>query len=137
MRKKVIIFLAGAIVCLVVGWYWLNKPRQSVQFTPTDIEITAALLYEDYSNNEAEADKLYLNKVIEVKGIVDDIAGSGDDVILTLGSQPSGGGISCRFSPGKEMAGKEAAKGKEVTVKGKCTGFNIDVNLADCIIISK
>lgn len=135
MRKKVIIFLAGAVVCLLMGWYWFNKPRQGVQFKSTEIAITAEQLYNAYNDNEAAADKLYLDKIIEVKGKVSDTATVENDAILSLDAQPSGGAVSCRFSPGKDVS--VIQKGTEITVKGKCTGFNLDVNLADCIIITK
>lgn len=135
MRKKMTIFFAGAIVCLALGWYWFNKPRESVQFKSTDVSISAIQLYEAYNNNEADADKLYLNKVVEVKGVVDDFTNSGEDIIVTLELQPTGGGISCRLSPGEKFEEKTVSKGMEITIKGKCTGFNMDVNLADCIII--
>ncbi len=137
MRKKIIIFFAVTIACLAFGWYWFNKPRETARFKSADFAISAAYLFEAYNSNETEADKLYLNKIIEVKGIVDDIASSGEDIILTLGLQPPMGGISCRFSPGKEVVNRKIEKGTEIIVKGKCTGFNMDVNLADCVIISK
>ncbi|MCC6287697.1 MAG: hypothetical protein IT249_07415 [Chitinophagaceae bacterium] len=134
MQKKLIIFLAGVIICLGFAWYWYNKPREGVASKSTDASVRALQLYEAFNNNEAEANKIYLNKVIEVKGMVDDLANSGEEIILTLGLQPTGGGISCRFSPGKEVVEKNITKGQEITVKGRCTGFNIDVNLTDCVI---
>ncbi|MFT3747421.1 MAG: hypothetical protein QM768_03865 [Agriterribacter sp.] len=135
MRKKLIIFLAGAILCLGFAWYWYNKPREGVSSKSADTRVTALRLYEAFSNNESEANKTYLNKVVEVKGVVDDLTDSGEDIILTLGPQTSGGGISCRFSPGKEVTEKNITTGQEITVKGRCTGFNMDVNLTDCVIV--
>lgn len=118
-----------------MGWYWFNKPRQGVQFKSTEIAITAEQLYNAYNDNEAAADKLYLDKILEVRGTVSDTATVENDAILSLDAQPSGGAVSCRFSPGKDVIAIQ--KGTEITVKGKCTGFNLDVNLADCIIITK
>lgn len=134
MRKKLIIFLAGATLCLGFAWYWYNKPREGVASKSAAARITALQLYEAFNNNENKANKIYLNKIVEVKGMVDDFTSSGEDIILTLGLQPTGGGISCRFSPGKEVTEKNITKGMEIMVKGKCTGFNMDVNLTDCVI---
>ncbi|HRP55908.1 hypothetical protein [Agriterribacter sp.] len=135
MRKKIIPFLALAAVCLVVAWYWYNKPREGVAGKDTELSVSAALLYEDYNADETAANKKFLNKVIEVKGTVDGIIRNGNDAVLMLGVQPGGAGISCFFSPASALGSNHVKKGMEIVVKGKCTGFNMDVNLTDCIII--
>ena len=135
MRKKIILFLALAVVCLAVAWYWFNKPREGIAGKDTQLAISAALLYEGYNNDEAVANEKFLNKVIEVKGEVDDIILNGDDAVLILGMQPGGGGISCFFPQASVLEANHVKKGMEIVVKGKCTGFNMDVNLTDCIII--
>jgi len=52
-----------------------------------------------------------------------------------LDVQPEGGGISCRFSPADDIKNGKIKKGMKVSVKGKCAGFNMDVNLTDCVLI--
>lgn len=135
MRKKLILFLAPALLCLAFAWYWYNKPREGIAYKNTQLVISAGLLYEAYAGNEAKADRKFLNKVIEVKGWVNDIVLNGNDAVIMLGMQPEGGGISCFFSPASALRSRHIKKGMEITVKGKCTGFNMDVNLTDCIII--
>jgi hypothetical protein len=134
MRKKISIFLAGAAVCLCAAWYWYNKPRVGVAHTAADVVVTAAQLYGNYQSAETEANKIYLDKTIEVKGTVDDMITINKDVVIMLGAG-SPGGISCRFSPGTAVGNMAIKKGMQVVIKGRCTGFNIDVNLVDCIVI--
>lgn len=134
MRKKIIIFLAGAVLCLSVAWYWYNKPRTGVVFKTTDASVTAKDLYDKYQTTEAEANKLYLDKVIEVSGQVDEIVIGNNDAVIMLGLQGMGG-ISCRFSPAAPIKNMAIKKGMPIVIKGRCTGFNIDVNLVDCIVI--
>lgn len=135
MRKKIILFLALAAVCMAVAWYWYNKPREGIAGKDTQLHVSAVLLYEDYNADETAANEKYLNKVIEVKGTADDIIRNGNDAVLILSMQPEGGGISCFFSPASALESNHVKKGMEIVVKGKCTGFNMDVNLTDCIII--
>lgn len=135
MRKKISIFLAGAAVCLYAAWYWYNKPREGVAHTAADVVVAAAQLYDKYQSAETEANKIYLDKIIEVKGTVDDIITINKDVVIMLGVG-SMGGISCRFSPGIAVGKSAIKKGMQVVIKGRCTGFNIDVNLVDCVVIS-
>ena len=135
MRKKISIFLAGAAVCLCIAWYWYNKPREGVGHTAADVVVAAAQLYDKYRLEETEANKIYLDKIIEVKGTVDDIITINNDVVITLGAGPVGG-ISCRFSSVIDAGNKTIKKGMQVVIKGRCTGFNMDVNLVDCVITS-
>lgn len=87
MRKKIIIFLTGAALCMSVAWYWYNKPRSGVESKTTDVSVTAKDLIDKYQATEAEANKLYLDKVIEVSGKVDDIIISENDAVIILGLQ--------------------------------------------------
>lgn len=135
MRKKIIVFLAVAVVCLAAAWYWYNKPREGIAGKATQIYISASLLYEGFHSDETAANEKFLNKVIEVKGKVDDIILNGNDAVIMLGIQPEGSGISCFFSPASALTDSHIKKGMEVVVKGKCTGFNMDVNLTDCIVV--
>ena len=135
MRKKIMLFLALALVCLALAWHWYNKPREGIAHKNTQLVIGAGLLYEGYAGNEAKANERFLNKVIEVKGRVDDIVLNGNDAVVMLDMQPEGGGVSCFFSPASALRSLHIKEGMEVTEKGKCTGFNMDVNLTDCIII--
>ena len=127
--------MALVAVCLAVAWDWYNKPREGIAGKDTQFSVSAALLYEGYNTDEAAANEKFLNKVIEVKGKVDDIILNGIGEVLILGMQPEGGGISCFFSPASALESNHITKGMEIVVKGKCTGFNMDVNLPDCIII--
>lgn len=135
MRKKIILFLALVVVCLAVAWYWYNKPREGIAGKDTQLSVSAAILYEDYNTDETAANEKFLNKVIEVKGKVDDIILNGNDAVLMLGGQPGEGGVSCFFSPASALEPDHVKRGMEIVVKGKCTGFNMDVNLTDCIVI--
>lgn len=135
MAKKFIIFLAVIAIALAIGWYWYNKPRQGVKGRLTDVKITATELYNFYNTDEQEADKKFLKAIIEVKGIVSDIQINGDDGIVILNAQPGGGGTSCRFSPAAALQSGKIKTGMEVVIKGRCAGFNMDVNLTDCEII--
>ena len=79
--------------------------------------------------------KNFLNAVVEVKGIIEEVQVSSLDAIVILSMQPTGGGVSCRFSPASKLDAAKFKNGMEVMIKGRCAGFNMDVNLVDCEII--
>lgn len=133
MAKKLIIFLIGISIALLTGIYLYNKPRQGVDKLTPVVKITAARLWKEYNENETAADKRYLNAVIELEGVVSEISTNGGGQVLLLSAQSDGTGISCLLAEDNYISGLQP--GNHVKVKGRCTGYNMDVNLTDCIII--
>jgi len=122
------------IICVASGLYLYNKPHKSVADLDASIQISADSLYNDYQNDENNANKKYLNKVIEVTGTISDIQNVNGSQIILLSASQSLGGISCRlFNNGnnKPITNK---KNTTITVKGKCSGFLMDVDLVDCVV---
>lgn len=134
MRKKYIL-IAGIVVLVLVaagagwGWYLYNKPHQGVDGAKTSARLQAENLYAAFQADENKANGQYLGKVVEVKGkIGGKTAGS---IELSCGSTAAGG-INCSLAPGQTLP--ETDSTAVVTVKGRCTGYLMDVNLVDCII---
>lgn len=137
MRKKRAILWIGIVLFMLiaVGWaYHLYvKPHQSTAGETANFTISADSLYRQYEADEHGADRKYLGKVIEVSGKLADIQHSGNSEIWILSPQPGGGGINCQLFAGTRID-PEPKSGDAVTVKGRCTGFLMDVNLADCVL---
>ncbi|HEV3326345.1 MAG TPA: hypothetical protein VG052_12095, partial [Puia sp.] len=68
-----------------------------------------------------------------VSGKLSEIQHSGNSEIWILSPQPGGGGINCQLFAGTKID-PEPKSGDAVIVKGRCTGFLMDVNLADCVL---
>ena len=75
-----------------------------------------------------------MGKVLSVSGRLTEIQHSGKSEIwiLSAGANASGGGINCQLFAGTKVD-NEPRPGDAVTIKGRCTGFLMDVNLADCV----
>ena len=135
MKVKLAI-VAGSLVilliCAAVGWY-LYKPHKGVADTEADIHIIAADLYNDFQRDENLANKKYLNKVIEVTGTVSEVQNVNGSQVILLSSGADMGGLSCQLA-NEENNKKIIKKSATITVKGKCTGFLMDVNLVDCVL---
>jgi hypothetical protein len=136
MNKK-IIFVTVAIILAGTGvWfgcYLYNKPHGNVVSETASSSLTADTLYQQYQQNAVAADSMYLGKVIEVKGKLAAIDHNGETDILELSPQPTGGGVSCQMFPhDKGTTPSYPAIGSNITIKGKCSGFLMDVNLVDC-----
>lgn len=137
MLKKRTILWVGIPLLLLIGAAWgyhlYVKPHQSAAGETADFSISADSLYQQYQSDEHSADQKYLGKVIEVSGKLAEIQHSGSSEIWILSPQPGGGGINCQLFAGTKID-PEPRGGDAVTVKGRCTGFLMDVNLADCVL---
>ena len=138
MRKKYFVFAGVIIVCFTAwGLYLYNKPHTSVENVNAALTIAAADLYNQYEQNEKIADQKFLDKVIEVKGAVDDVNKTDSIFSVLLNAGAAVGGINCNLSVRDNKIKQVPMHGDIVTIKGKCAGFLMDVNLVDCVLENK
>jgi hypothetical protein len=135
MQKKQL-FFALAFVCLLVGgwgYYQYQKPRTGTLGLEPDFRLTAEQLYNEYSTNETAADKRYRGKVLEVTGIVKEkqVTPQATNVLLANDQM---GGVNCSF---QNNAAGVIKIGEVIKVKGRCTGFLMDVSLVDAVRTDK
>ncbi|HRH59271.1 MAG TPA: hypothetical protein PL045_01810 [Chitinophagaceae bacterium] len=122
-----VIFLLGASYALYV-WY---KPARDVS-DETAIKISAVAIFDSFTLNENNANKLYLDKAIQVTGVVSEVKKnqSGETVILLKTNDPIFGvNCTCKDDPGA------IENGATIHFKGICTGFNSDVVINRGVVI--
>lgn len=134
MKRKQILISLLAIVFLgaaAIFWAW-NKPMKKVE-GEQGITLTIDKLCQDFSSNEPEANKRYLNKAIEVKGQISEVSNNLDGGTMLVFSASNG--IDYVESTLREKTtGLQA--GSSVIVKGFCVGKTITgVSLTDCILL--
>jgi hypothetical protein len=129
--KKIFI---GLIIFLAIGgasyYYIMHKPHKSVA-DATAIQISAQQLFAAFSSNEQAANSQYLNKALEVSGVVMSIDENQDkQPYIVLQTDDMMYGVMCTLHD----KGNTVNKGATIKVKGFCSGFVGDVKLTDCII---
>ena len=134
LKKRTILWVGIPLLALLAfayAWRVYHKPHQSAADESVAVSIDADSLYHQYQSDEHAADAKYMGKVMEVTGKLSEVQHSGNAEIWILSTQAGSGGINCQLFPGSK---EETPKpGDVVTVKGRCTGFLMDVNLADCV----
>lgn len=136
MQKKWI-FLTGILVCLLVGgWAFYNyhKPRSVSGNEKAAYTLDAATLYRAFNTDEASANERYNGKILSVKGVVDQVIKNEKAVIIVLEAGDELGGVSCSFST-VEKTYEWPEVGALVTINGRCSGFLMDVNLVDAVLL--
>ncbi len=125
--------LLFAVVTCGVIYFIFNKPHRDPA-SEISIQISSEELFKSYETNEAEANMLYLDKVLEVSGKIIEITSNQDHVpIIVLETENTFFGVRCTMqnSPLKEV------KGETITIRGICTGYLSDVIITNAIVNTK
>ena len=136
--KRMLLIAFPVIILLAFGfaYYEYNKPKPDI----TELKaapVTAVNLFQDYSANESKANRLYLNKAVQVTGKVLDVKQGQDkhlQIILDAGDPMFG--VACTMDKTAKDSKRTAVRpGDQVTVKGICSGFLNDVVLVSSILV--
>ena len=124
--------IAGILAALIL----FNKKHPDTAKAKPDFVITATALQKDFEDNEKTASVKYINKILEVSGTIASITPADSshlNVSLKTGSDLSS--VICTFaSSGNE---KRFNAGDNITLRGECSGFLMDVLLNNCSAIVK
>ena len=123
--------LLGGVILAFVGlsaWYIFLKPGRNIE-QEAALKVKAGDMYNAYLADEKAANLLYLDKALMVSGKISEVKTNqqGQQVIVLETSDPIFGVVCTMSKP------VDAATGKEVRIKGFCTGYTTDVVLRDCI----
>ncbi len=124
------ISLAGFLLVAGVVWFALYMPHRNIQREPS-VVVTARELTRAYQQDETAANRRFLDKAVEVTGIVGDVEtdSEGRTIVVLSGIDPLTA-VRCTL-----LENKKIDRQTTVTLKGKCTGYLSDVILIDCVAI--
>ncbi len=129
MKRWIKIILVIAAIGIVAAGglaYWIfNKPHRDVS-REKGVLLTAQKLYDAFRTNEVAANKLYLDKTIELTGEVAEVTKNQDaNIVVNFKTTDPLFVINCTFKtdPGA------LAPGANITFKGICTGYIPDANV--------
>ncbi len=132
--KKALLIALPVIICAVLafGYYQYNKPKPDVA-TLDATPVSAITLYKEYTINEINANRLYLNKPVQVNGKVLEVKQNKYEpfqIILDTGDPMFG--VACTMGNSRKIV----RPGDQVTIKGICTGYLNDVVLINSILLN-
>jgi len=136
LKKYGWLIIFPIIIGAVIGYRMYHKPHFDMERAAPAHSISAVALYNAYEENELKADELYLGKIIEVKGTVQQIdKPENGQMVIHLQTDHIFGMVSCELDPHSKHADIPAETGTTVTLKGVVTGFLSDVVMNRCIVI--
>ena len=135
MRKKIFLSIC-LVVCIgiAVGIYLYQKPRSTAASQQTDFTLSADELYHQFEANETVANQKYAGKIIEVTGTVGEVQKTDSACSVLLTTTAATGGINCSLAAANMNT---IQQGERITIKGKCAGYLMDVNVLDAVLVIK
>jgi flagellar basal body-associated protein FliL len=134
-RKKIVTWiLLSVLVTLgtggLVGYKMYTKPHRNVS-NAKSIQLNAEALAATYESNEVNANTAYLDKVLEVKGEINEVSKNqnGETVITLKGTDMSA--VICTL---EGISTPDIKPGSTKVLKGICTGFLTDVVMVRCVL---
>lgn len=133
-RKARYIFVTILIVVsigAIAGYRIWNKAPDKVEDIGA-MQVAAADLIKEFSADEARANQKYLNKALEVTGVVSGMEKNqdGGNMLILQGDDPMMS-VQCAMRD----AGAAAENGKTVIIKGFYSANSLlGVSLTDCVI---
>jgi hypothetical protein len=129
MKKGLIGILFAVVAVCIVLYLMYNKPHRDPA-TEQSIKVSSIELFKAFENNEMEANKLYLDKVLEVGGKITEVSANQNGMpVLALETENILFGVRCTMS----NTTSDVEVGETVTIKGICTGYLSDVIITNAI----
>lgn len=133
MKKK--LFILIGLVILAGAFYAyseFNRTKKSVSTLEAKYKSTAADLVSSFSKDEEGATKKYADAVIEVSGQIALIDNQADTLFTIYLETNDLAKVACELEKNQTINGLEV--GQNVTVKGICSGYLMDVILVQSVL---
>jgi hypothetical protein len=138
MTKKIrllLVFLVVAAILAVIAWkFTFRSAETSVSSEAAAYTLDATALLQAFESNEDSANSLYLDKIVEVRGRVDAVSADSLGFTVYLKDSDAVSGILCSFDR-EALDTATVRAGGTVSVKGRCSGYLLDVNLNRCAVV--
>jgi len=132
IKKILILLLVLAAGGGIYAYYLWNKPPETAADKKPIAVLSADSLMSEFTTDETAAWNKYKgDQVIQVSGKITDVKIDSVTTLL-LETQDIMGVISCTFAKDQPLSKKV---GDNIELKGICAGFNMDVELRQCVLV--
>lgn len=132
--KRILLLILGlGLIGVAIGFAIWNKPHENMAKSKAEAAVEATALFKEYNTDENAANAKFLGKTIAVTGRVKESSkteGGPAKVTLETGDEFA---VICELDALSQHARTDFPVGETVTLKGKCDGLNLDVQLSRCV----
>lgn len=124
----------------ILGILWLEfqrAPEKIEVTTETEIKVHAKDLLASFIVDEASANEKFVEKVVEVEGVVKEITFFNNRYTVLLQGEGEYVCIMCDMEDGQQDRVELLSAGDSVVLKGVCKGFLMDAILLNCVLVNQ
>jgi hypothetical protein len=119
---------------ILFGLYLYNLGSKDLQKVKPDFILSAEDLVKAFESDENTATTKYINKVIEVSGTIQSIkSGENNTVNISLKTGSELSSVICTLQGNPDIS--DFSTGEQITIRGECSGFLMDVLLNNCVAV--
>ena len=134
-KKITGILLLAALAAGGYGLYqYTRKPPDTRKIKPK-AALTASQLVQEFKTDEAKAGAKYIDKVITVSGVISSVEKKADQATVSLRTEDPLSNVVCSFYSDELKSLEGFSEGKNIRIKGNCTGMLSDVILNKCSVV--
>lgn len=142
MNKWLKIFIGLVLIGIIaagLGYKFIyNKPHINYEKARAEFSLTSAELFSNFQNHKQVSEENFNGKVVEISGLLNKVETPETMTIAVFAIQEGmfgDEGIRCTMLP-NHTENLLSYVGKQVKIKGYCTGYNdTDVILEKCSVI--
>jgi hypothetical protein len=135
---KIALFIVTfiALSAILAALYMYNLKSTDMAKAKPDFIITASELQKAFEADEAAASKKYINKILEVTGKIASVKPAENNILnISLVTASDFFSVICTFPAIADPS--KFRTGDDITLRGECSGFLLDVLLNNCAVVTK
>ena len=129
-----VLFIAiGSILTALILY---NKKHIDTSKAKPDFVLAAITLQKEFEAGETTASAKYVNKILEITGIIVSVTPADSaNTNISLKTENEFSSVICTFHKLEDLS--KLKDGEEITIRGECSGFLMDVLLNNCSVLTK
>ncbi|MEO0572075.1 MAG: hypothetical protein AAF039_10260 [Bacteroidota bacterium] len=138
-KKVGFILTSAALIALISFWalHYLNKsPEKITPDTHVEVKISSTDLLASFIEDESKANLDFVEKVVEVQGLVKEVTFLNNRYTVLLQGQGEYACLICDMDDDEVDQINEVVIGDSITLKGICKGFLMDAILLNCVLVN-
>jgi hypothetical protein len=140
IKYAIILVLAVIVVGAGIGLKMFFKPHADVNKLDAEFKLEASKLLDEFQKEENAATTKYSEKILEISGklVAKNKLPNGTDLLVLEDEMQ---GISCQldsvWSSANQQIIEALTTGNQVTVKGICKGYLMEIKVSPAVVVTK
>lgn len=142
-KKKILLKILAVVLIVIIGTALLafrefyRKPKDLTNLKPK-FTVSAIDFIKEFGTDDKKADAKYLDKVIEVNGVVKEMKKDENGYYtIVLGDTSAMSSVRCSMDSLHNDGLQNIARGNNLSIKGVCTGYNAEEFLGSDVILNR